>query len=117
MGCASMRWPPCCIWITRAGPANGCRTNTAAMKTWRRADDWQNFDNLRLILGYMFGMPGKKLLFMGDEFGQRNEWNHDTSLDWHLLQYASHAGIKKWVTDLNRIYGAEPALHEQDCRP
>jgi 1,4-alpha-glucan branching enzyme len=80
-------------------------------------DDWQKFANLRLLFGYMFGMPGKKLLFMGGEFGQRNEWNHDTSLDWHLLQYAPHAGIKKWVTDLNRIYGAEPALHEQDCRP
>jgi 1,4-alpha-glucan branching enzyme len=80
-------------------------------------DDWQKFANLRLLFGYMSGMPGKKLLFMGGEFGQRNEWNHDTSLDWNLLQYPSHAGIQKWVADLNHMYRAEPALHEQDCRP
>jgi 1,4-alpha-glucan branching enzyme len=80
-------------------------------------DDWQKFANLRLLLGYMFGMPGKKLLFMGGEFGQGNEWNHDGSLDWHLLQFASHAGIKEWVHDLNRVYRREPALCELDCRP
>jgi 1,4-alpha-glucan branching enzyme len=80
-------------------------------------DDWQQFANLRLLFGYMFGMPGKKLLFMGGELGQRNQWNHDGSLDWHLLQYAPHGGIQKWVTDLNRVHRDEPALHEQDCRP
>ena len=80
-------------------------------------DDWQKFANLRLLFGYMFGMPGKKLLFMGGEFGQRNEWNHDGSLDWHLLQFPSHAGVKEWVHDLNRVYRGEPALCEQDCRP
>ena len=80
-------------------------------------DDWQQFANLRVLLGYMFGMPGKKLLFMGGELGQRNQWNHDGSLDWHLLQFALHGGIQKWVTDLNRVYHDEPALYEQDCRP
>jgi 1,4-alpha-glucan branching enzyme len=80
-------------------------------------DDWQQFANLRLLYGYMLGMPGKKLLFMGGEFGQRDEWRHDGSLDWHLLQFAPHAGIQQWVKDLNRVYREEPALHEQDCRP
>jgi 1,4-alpha-glucan branching enzyme len=80
-------------------------------------DDWQQFANLRLLYGYMLGMPGKKLLFMGGEFGQRDEWRHDGSLDWDLLQFAPHAGIQQWVKDLNRIYRDEPALHEQDCRP
>jgi 1,4-alpha-glucan branching enzyme len=79
-------------------------------------DDWQKFANLRLLFGYMFGMPGKKLLFMGGEFGQRSEWNHDAGIDWHLLQFPSHAGIKEWVHDLNRAYRGEPALCEQDCR-
>jgi len=80
-------------------------------------DDWQKFANLRLLYGYMYGVPGKKLLFMGGEFAQRNEWNHETSLDWHLLSYAPHAGILKWVEDLNRLYVHEPALHELDCDP
>jgi 1,4-alpha-glucan branching enzyme len=80
-------------------------------------DDWQQFANLRLLYGYMLGMPGKKLLFMGGEFGQRDEWRHDGTLDWHLLQFAPHAGIQQWVKDLNRVYREEPALHEQDCRP
>jgi 1,4-alpha-glucan branching enzyme len=80
-------------------------------------DDWQQFANLRLLYGYMLGMPGKKLLFMGGEFGQRDEWRHDGSLDWDLLQFAPHAGIQQWVKDLNRAYRDEPALHEQDCRP
>jgi 1,4-alpha-glucan branching enzyme len=77
-------------------------------------DDWQKFANLRLLLGYMFGHPGKKLLFMGGEFGQRNEWYHETSLDWHLLQYAPHQGIRKWLQDLNRLYRNTGALHERD---
>jgi 1,4-alpha-glucan branching enzyme len=78
-------------------------------------DDWQKFANLRLLLGYMYAQPGKKLLFMGGEFGQWNEWNHEASLDWHLLDYAPHAGLRRWVEDLNRCYRGEPALHEQDC--
>ncbi len=77
-------------------------------------DDWQKFANLRALLGYMFGHPGKKLLFMGGEFGQWREWNHDASLDWHLLGYPPHQGIQKWVRDLNHLYRSQPALYEQD---
>ena len=77
-------------------------------------DDWQKFANLRLLLGYMYAQPGKKLLFMGAELGQWQEWHHDESLDWHLLEYQRHAGIKKWVEDLNRLYRSEPALYELD---
>ncbi len=80
-------------------------------------DDWQKFANLRLLLGYMYTQPGKKLLFMGGEFGQWDEWKDGASLDWHLLQYAPHQGIQKWVEDLNRLYRAEPALHELDFDP
>ncbi|MGB7621497.1 MAG: 1,4-alpha-glucan branching protein GlgB [Terriglobia bacterium] len=80
-------------------------------------DDWQKFANLRAMLGYMYAQSGKKLLFMGAELGQWREWNHDESLDWHLLQYAPHAGLQKWVEDLNRLYSREPALHELDCDP
>jgi 1,4-alpha-glucan branching enzyme len=80
-------------------------------------DDWQKFANLRLLLGHMFTMTGKKLLFMGGEFGQWREWNHDESLDWHLLQFAPHQGVQKWVRDLNCLYRTEPALHETDCQP
>jgi 1,4-alpha-glucan branching enzyme len=80
-------------------------------------DDWQKFANLRLLFGYMYAQPGKKLLFMGGEFGQWQEWHHDRSLDWHLVQYAPHAGVQKWLMDLNRFYRTEPALHEQDCNP
>jgi 1,4-alpha-glucan branching enzyme len=80
-------------------------------------DDWQKFANLRAMLGYMYAQSGKKLLFMGAEIGQWREWNHDESLDWHLLQYAPHAGLQKWVEDLNRLYSREPALYELDCEP
>ncbi len=80
-------------------------------------DDWQKFANLRLLLGMMFGQPGKKLLFMGGEFGQWREWNHDSSLDWNLLQYPMHASLQKWVRDLNHIYAAQPALYELDHSP
>lgn len=80
-------------------------------------DDWQKFANLRLLLGYMYGQAGKKLLFMGAEIGQWREWNHDTSLDWHLLEYAPHQGLQRWVADLNRLYGQTPALYEGDCEP
>jgi 1,4-alpha-glucan branching enzyme len=78
-------------------------------------DEWQKFANLRLLFGYMYAQPGKKLLFMGDEFGQWREWNHDTSLDWHLLQDSRHQGLQRWVRDLNTTYRAEPALHQFDC--
>ncbi|OGO31262.1 MAG: 1,4-alpha-glucan branching enzyme [Chloroflexi bacterium RBG_16_56_11] len=80
-------------------------------------DDWQKFANLRLLLGYMYAQPGKKLLFMGGEFGQRAEWSHEESLEWHLLQYPPHAGLQRWVTDLNVLYRWRPALHELDCEP
>jgi 1,4-alpha-glucan branching enzyme len=80
-------------------------------------DDWQKFANLRLLYGFMFGHPGKKLLFMGDEFGQWSEWNHDASLEWHLLEQPSHAGLKRWVRDLNTLYRGEPLLHTMDFNP
>ena len=77
-------------------------------------DDWQKFANLRLLFGYMFAHPGKKLLFMGGEFGQWVEWYHEKSLDWHILEYPHHQGIQKWVQDLNGIYKKEKALFEDD---
>jgi len=80
-------------------------------------DDWQKFANLRLLYGFMFGHPGKKLLFMGDEFGQLSEWNHDASLEWHLLEQPSHAGLKRWVRDLNTLYRGELLLHTTDFNP
>ena len=80
-------------------------------------DDWRKFANLRLLFGTQFSQPGKKLLFMGDEFGQWREWNHDTSLDWHLLELPFHRRLRRWVRDLNTVYRAEPALHERDCHP
>lgn len=75
-------------------------------------DTWQKFANLRLLLSYMYAQPGKKLLFMGDEFGQLNEWYHESGLDWALLDDPFHKGIQCLVIDLNRIYRSEPALHE-----
>ncbi|MFA6378982.1 MAG: 1,4-alpha-glucan branching enzyme, partial [Candidatus Omnitrophota bacterium] len=80
-------------------------------------DDWQKFANLRLLLGYMYAHPGKKLVFMGCEIGQRSEWNHDQSLDWHLLQYVPHQGIQKWMQDLNTLYKKEPSLFLHDFQP
>ncbi|QHF44708.1 1,4-alpha-glucan branching enzyme [Pseudomonas sp. S35] len=80
-------------------------------------DRWQKFANLRAYLAFMWMHPGKKLLFMGCEFGQWREWNHDQQLDWYLLQYAEHKGVQKLVGDLNRLYRQEPALHEQDDAP
>lgn len=77
-------------------------------------DDPQKFANLRLLLGYMYTHPGKKLLFMGGEFGQRQEWIHDHALEWQLLNHAPHQGVKRWVEDLNRFYRSQPALYEQD---
>ena len=67
-------------------------------------DNWQQFANLRCLFGYMWAHPGKKLLFMGGEFGQRREWQHEESLEWHVLQYADHSGVRDWVRDLNRFY-------------
>jgi 1,4-alpha-glucan branching enzyme len=80
-------------------------------------DDWQRFANLRAYYGFMFGHPGKKLLFMGCEFAQAREWDHDHSLDWHLLQENRHAGVQSLVRDLNWLYRETPALHELDCDP
>jgi 1,4-alpha-glucan branching enzyme len=80
-------------------------------------DTWQQFANLRAYLGFMWGHPGKKLLFMGGEFGQRREWNHDASLDWHLLNAPAHAGVQSLVRDLNTLLRAEPALHQRDHTP
>jgi 1,4-alpha-glucan branching enzyme len=80
-------------------------------------DDWQKFANLRAMLGYMYTQPAKKLLFQGAEIGQWDEWSHERSVDWHLLEYEPHQGIQKWVGDLNRAYRNEPALHELDLDP
>ena len=80
-------------------------------------DDWQKAATLRALYGFMYAHPGKKLMFMGCEFGQTREWNYDHSLDWHLLDRPLHAGLKKFVQDLNRVYASEPALHEVDFEP
>ncbi len=80
-------------------------------------DDWQKFANLRLLYGYMYGQPGKKLLFMGCEFAQWRQWTHEESLDWHLTKFAPHAGMQNWVAALNHAYTDEPALHVRDCDP
>jgi 1,4-alpha-glucan branching enzyme len=77
-------------------------------------DNWQQFAGLRTLYGYMWTHPGKKLLFMGGEFGQRREWTHEGELEWWVLQYPDHGGLKRWVADLNRVYRAEAALHEVD---
>ncbi len=77
-------------------------------------EDRERFANLRLLLAYMYAQSGKKLLFMGDEFAQGREWNHDASLDWHLLEIDRHAGVQAWARDLNRFYRDEPAMHERD---
>jgi len=80
-------------------------------------DRWQKFANLRAYYGFMFGHPGKKLLFMGCEFAQEHEWNHDQSLDWHLLADPLHDGMRRLVRDLNHLYASAPALYEQDFVP
>ncbi|HUO18926.1 MAG TPA: 1,4-alpha-glucan branching protein GlgB, partial [Steroidobacteraceae bacterium] len=77
-------------------------------------DEWQQFASLRLLFGYMWTHPGKKLLFMGGEFGQRREWQHEESLEWHVLGYPLHAGVQRWVRDLNHLYRRTPALYELD---
>jgi len=80
-------------------------------------DAWQKRANLRLLLGYMHAQPGKKLLFMGGEFGQWREWNHDGELDWGLLRDPAHEGLRRFTADLNRFHRDEPAMHELDCDP
>ena len=80
-------------------------------------DEWQRFANLRLLYAYMYAQPGKKLLFMGDEFGQVSEWSHDRSLDWNVLQYPVHSGLMAFVAQLNRLYSSEPAMHWFDNDP
>jgi 1,4-alpha-glucan branching enzyme len=80
-------------------------------------DDWQQFANLRLLYGYMWAQTGKKILFMGGEFAQRREWNHDASLDWHLLDAPAHAAVARLIGTLNHLYRSEPALHVRDCEP
>lgn len=80
-------------------------------------DDWQKFANLRLLYGYMFLHPGRKLLFMGCELGQWAEWSHESSIDWDLLQVPAHRGLQRWVQDLNHFFRSEPAAHEMDFQP
>ncbi len=80
-------------------------------------DDWQQFANLRCLYGWMYGTPGKKLLFMGSELAPRSEWNHDDSLPWHLTAFDSHEGVLQWVSALNHLYRTEPALHVLDNDP
>jgi 1,4-alpha-glucan branching enzyme len=77
-------------------------------------DLWQRFANLRLLYASMYGHPGKKMLFMGGEFGQWREWNHDASLDWHLCDYEPHRGVHRLTRDLNGLYRTEPALYDAD---
>ena len=98
---------PTTRWCTARGPSSTRCPGTAR----------QRFANLRLLFAYMYAQPGKKLLFMGGEFGQGLEWNHDRSLDWHLLDVPLHAGVQAWVEDLNRLYRAETAMHALDCEP
>jgi len=80
-------------------------------------DEWQRFANLRLLYAYMYAQPGKKLLFMGCEFGQVREWTHDYALEWFVLQYPTHRGIQTWVEHLNHLYQREPAMHVLDNDP
>jgi 1,4-alpha-glucan branching enzyme len=80
-------------------------------------DTWQQFANLRTLYGYMWAHPGKKLLFMGCEFGQRREWQHEENLEWWVLQYPEHSGLMHWISDLNRLYVQDPALHQVDFDP
>lgn len=80
-------------------------------------DEWQKYAQLRLLLANLYAQPGKKLVFMGSEFGQRNEWNHDRSLDWHLTAEPLPGGLLRWVADLNRLYRSEPSLHLKDATP
>jgi len=89
----------------------------AALLAKMPGDDWKKFANLRLLFGYMFLQNGKKLLFMGGEFAQWQEWDHNRSLDWHLLQHAPHLGMQQWVLALNHFYRNQPLLYQGDCHP
>jgi 1,4-alpha-glucan branching enzyme len=80
-------------------------------------DDWQRFANLRILFAYQFAQPGKKLLFMGSELAPWTEWSHESGLDWSLLQYTPHDGVRRLVGDLAKLYRREPALHELDAAP
>jgi len=80
-------------------------------------DAWRRFADLRLLFGYMWALPGKKLLFMGGEFGQWREWNHESELDWPLLDFPAHEGIRRWIADLNALYRAEPSMHRLEMAP
>jgi len=80
-------------------------------------DEWQQFANLRLLFGYQWAQPGKKLLFMGCEFGQKKEWYHEEGLEWWVLQFPWHSGVQKLVGDLNRVYREQPALYEREFDP
>jgi len=88
-----------------------------SLLTKMAGDDWQQFANLRAYYAFMWGYPGKKLLFMGQEFAQRQEWSEERALDWHLGHSAAHGGVRKLVRDLNRLYRDTPALHARDCEP
>jgi 1,4-alpha-glucan branching enzyme len=88
-----------------------------SMLTKMPGDPWQKLATLRLLYGYQFGQPGKKLLFMGCELGEWREWDHERGLDWGLLDHPAHAGLARWVADLNRLYRSMPALHERDTDP
>lgn len=79
-------------------------------------DEWQKYANLRLLFGYMYAHPGKKLIFMGGELAQWKEWSHDESIEWNILEYPFHKGVQRWVSDLNHLYRDEPAMHELDFR-
>ena len=86
-----------------------------SLLTKMAGDDWQKFANLRAYYALMWGYPGKKLLFMGQEFAQRREWSEARPLDWHLLEAPAHDGVRRLVRDLNRLYREKPALHARDC--
>jgi len=86
-----------------------------SLLTKMSGDDWQKFANLRAYYTLMWGYPGKKLLFMGQEFAQRREWNENQALDWELLEAPAHAGVHQLIRDLNRVYRDKPALHARDC--
>ncbi|HXK58367.1 MAG TPA: 1,4-alpha-glucan branching protein GlgB [Acidobacteriota bacterium] len=90
---------------------------TGSLLSKMPGDEWRRHANLRTLFGYMYGLGAKKLLFMGGEFGQWREWDHDGSLDWHLLEFPSHQQLQDWVRDLNQVYRREPALYEIDFEP
>jgi 1,4-alpha-glucan branching enzyme len=88
-----------------------------SLLTKMAGDDWQKFATLRAYYAFMWGYPGKKLLFMGQEFAQRDEWSEARSLDWQVLDHAPHRGVRQLVRDLNYLYRSRPSLHARDCEP